>query len=71
MMRYYKIYFTDEQNRQRVKLLETEKTLNEIKQKFGEAEELFEDEYRIFKKLSVTECLKDFDRSQREELSLT
>jgi len=70
-MRYYKIYFQDEQNRQRVKLLETEKSLSEIQKEFGEAEELFESEYRIFKKISVEDCLKDFDRSQREELSLT
>jgi len=48
-MRYYKIYFTDEQNRQRVKLLESKKNLSEIQKEFSQAEELFQDEYRIFK----------------------
>jgi len=47
-MKYYKIHYIEEQ-KMRLKLLETKKTLDEVEKVFGKAYELFEPEYEILK----------------------
>lgn len=52
-MKHYKIYTTDEQQRQIIKLLETEKSYDEVLQEYGKCEELLDDEVEALRRAGI------------------
>jgi len=51
MKKYFKIYTKDEQDRQIIKLLHTAKSYQEVKEKYGRCEEMFDHEAEHLKSI--------------------